>query len=109
MNQVFRVISLSVCALLLAWIPACKGSSPVDPAGSGPGAAVGDEMTVLMGDHYPSVLAAHTALIVGDLRGMGQHLGELEGRPLPEGAPESWQPLYDNLLEAARNAAGAGA
>lgn len=100
--------------LLMGALAGCGDSAPVAPPGpaSPQGAPPPTEFTevqrvALMESHYVSAIAAHDALIRGDLPTLRTKLGEIASRELPAAAPPSWRPLDARLREAARSAAGA--
>jgi len=65
------------------------------------------EMVALMEGHYGSAIAAHDALIRGDLETLRSHMSEIPERTLPAAAPESWRSHERRLHDAARAAASA--
>lgn len=64
-------------------------------------------MVAVMEGHYTSAIAAHDALIRGDLATLRARLGELATQALPTGAPQTWRPLHARLQSAARESARA--
>lgn len=55
------------------------------------------DMNALMERHYTAAIAAHDALIRGDLGTLRAQLTTLGHTELPEGAPPAWEPFHQQL------------
>lgn len=93
---------LAVCITASA---ACKGGSDgAKPTRAAPSALPEVEKVALMERHYRSAIAAHDALVRGDVGAVRTDLGSLAAQPAPAGAPASWSPYDARLRAAARDA-----
>lgn len=100
-NKVNQTL-LNAGSLLLLLLVVLSGGLAVAQAGAGkPAGPSESEMVAVMEFHYRSAIAAHDALIRGDLDSLRSRAGELITQPLPPNAPDSWGPFDARLREAA--------
>jgi len=107
--------SLAAPLALLAALIGCGESAPASPAPvpavpaapAAPRELTEVELVALMEGHYTSAIAAHDALIRGDVLTVRTRLAEIAAQELPANAPASWRPLHARLHTAASGAAPA--
>jgi cytochrome c553 len=94
-------------ALVLATAAGCD-KKPA-PEGAAPSASQFTEVdkVALMEKHYQSAIAAHDALIRGDLPAFRERVAALSTQALPPNAPAGWKAPHDRLLALAKEASSA--
>lgn len=95
----------ALVALAVGMLASCRGKheTPGVPAAASSAFTEPDKVA-LMERHYNAAIAAHDALISGDVSAMSRHLAELGAQTLPKEAPASWAEPHEQMRQAARRA-----
>jgi len=92
---------------LLLLVLGCGQSEPTPTEAESAHTPTDVEMVAAMEVHYDAAIAAHDAVIAGDLDKARASLSALSKASLPDGSPEAWAPLHEVMKRAAETGAEA--